>query len=105
MPTVMATDRDNQTHRIEGKDGSTLKDVLVTQGKLDIAASCGGFAMCGTCHIYVDVAWLDRVGPRNDNEETMLCGFQHVKRNSRLACQHTLTRALSGIQLTLAPKE
>ena len=35
-----------------------------------VAASCGGFCSCATCHVYVDPAWIDRLPDRQSDEET-----------------------------------
>ena len=37
-----------------------------------IVGECGGGLACATCHVYVDEAWIDRVGPPSDMEAQML---------------------------------
>lgn len=105
MPTLIATDREGATHRIEGAVGDTLMIVLKHKGGLDVHADCGGSAMCGTCHIYVAPPWSDRLPPRSTTESDVLEGLLHVTGESRLACQNRLTEALDGLAVTLAPTE
>jgi 2Fe-2S ferredoxin len=62
-----------------------------------IDADCGGACACATCHVYVDPAWLDKLPPKQEMEETMLDFAQDVRPNSRLSCQITVTPALDGL--------
>src|SRR5579871_6253877 len=60
-----------------------------------IDADCGG--ACATCHVYVEPAWLERLGPRNDMESSMLEFAEEVQPTSRLACQIKITKDLDGL--------
>lgn len=62
-----------------------------------IDADCGGGCSCGTCHVYVDPAWLGRVGGRNPIEDATIEFADNVAPNSRLACQIKVTDALDGL--------
>jgi ferredoxin, 2Fe-2S len=105
VPTLIAIDRDGQTHHIDGDVGATLMSVLKYNGDLDVAADCGGFAVCGTCHIHVAASWLDRLPPLSEDEEMVLEGLLHRQADSRLACQNHLTEDLDGLTVTLAEAE
>lgn len=72
---------------------------------VDIEATCGGCVSCGTCHVYVEKRWLDRLPPISDEEAALISGLNHAKKNSRLACQLKLDASLDGIQVTVAPSE
>jgi ferredoxin, 2Fe-2S len=72
---------------------------------VDIEATCGGCASCGTCHVYVQKEWLDRLPPISDEEAELISGLSCGKENSRLACQLKLDASLDGIQVTVAPSE
>ena len=48
-----------------------------------IDADRGG--ACATCHVYVDAAWLGKLEPKSDMEETMLDFAQELEPNSRLS--------------------
>jgi ferredoxin, 2Fe-2S len=69
-----------------------------------ILADCGGACACATCHVYVDPAWLDAVGPADSIEDEMLDMVSDIRReNSRLSCQIRVTPALDGLEVTVAP--
>ena len=69
----------------------------VENGVPGIDAECGGNCVCATCQVYVDDAWLDRVGPASEMEAEMLAFADHAKANSRLSCQIKVTDALDGL--------
>ena len=65
-----------------------------------IDADCGGACACATCHVYVAEAWLDKIKPKDDMEDSMLDFAENVQDNSRLSCQIQVTDALDGITVT-----
>ena len=88
----------------QGKD--TTIDVAtgksVMQGAIDnmvdgILAECGGGCACATCHVYIDEAWLGKVGAAESIEKEMLDFVDSVEENSRLSCQIEITDELDGL--------
>ena len=104
-PVVRATDRDGYEHRIDAVVGRSLMVNLKYEGNLDVAADCGGNCFCGTCHVYVDEAWLSRLPPQGEDELELLEDLVHTRGSSRLACQIPVDPSLDGLSLTLAPRE
>jgi 2Fe-2S ferredoxin len=105
MCRVLATDREGIEHEIEAQQGLSLMIALKVAGGLDVAADCGGQCECGTCHVFIDASWLDRLPHRHDEEEELLDGLLFTRDTSRLACQITVDESLEGLSLTLAPRE
>lgn len=62
-----------------------------------IDADCGGSCACGTCHVYVDAAWIKRLPPMLEAERDMLRLSSRVQENSRLSCQLKVSAALDGL--------
>ncbi len=105
MPSIHVTRRDGSEQALEARAGQSLKDALKGAGVDEILGLCGGFASCGTCHVHVAEAWLDRLQPMRADEEELL-GFSDWRQaNSRLACQIPFTEALDGIAVTVAPED
>ena len=105
MPTIHVTDIYGKQHTIEGIYGLKLMEIL-REYDFGIAASCGGFCSCATCHVYVDHAWIDRLPDRQSDEEDLLSMLTtYEKHVSRLSCQVEFTPALDGIVLKVAPEE
>ena len=73
--------------------------LAATRHGLDgIVAECGGNAMCATCHVYVDAAWLARLPPMTDEEDALLDGTAAERRaNSRLSCQLVVSPEMDGL--------
>jgi ferredoxin, 2Fe-2S len=60
---------------------------------------------CATCHVYVDPEWLPKLPAAMSDETDMLGDLISRRANSRLSCQITVTDALSGLAVTIAPEE
>ena len=100
---IKVTDRDGKKHELEGDTNSTLMEILRDAG-LDIEAACGGCCACATCHVYISDQWLEKISPKDDDEESMLDQAFDVRNSSRLSCQINLSEDLDGIELELAPE-
>ena len=71
-----------------------------------ILAECGGNAMCATCHVYVDEAWLARLPAMGGDEDALLDGAAAERQtNSRLSCQIKLAADLDGLVLSLPDRQ
>ena len=99
---ITITNRDGSKKILEGDDKSTLMEIIRDAG-LDVQAACGGCCACATCHVYIDEKWLNKLDPKDDDEESMLDQAFDVKKTSRLSCQINLTEELDGLELELAP--
>ena len=100
---IKVIDRDGKKHELEGDTNSTLMEILRDAG-LDIEAACGGCCACATCHVYINDQWLEKISPKDDDEESMLDQAFDVRNSSRLSCQINLSEDLDGIELELAPE-
>ena len=96
--TVHLVEADGTRRTVEGRSGQSLMRAAVSNGIEGIAADCGGCMTCATCHVFIDEAWLERVGPPSAEEDSML-DFTAVPRRSasRLSCQVVLEPRLDGL--------
>ncbi len=62
----------------------------------DILATCGGMALCATCHVCV-VEGFDKLSEISNDEYAMLDTLPNITDTSRLACQLRLNDALDGV--------
>lgn len=60
-----------------------------------IAATCGGMALCATCHVEVVKGW-EELGEPTDTEMDMIDTLPDATEKSRLACQIRLDDRLQG---------
>jgi 2Fe-2S ferredoxin len=86
---------------IDVKPGLSVMEGAVKNNVRGIDADCGGACACATCHVFVDPAWLDKVGQKSAMEESMLDFAENVEENSRLSCQIPVTEALDGLIVRL----
>jgi 2Fe-2S ferredoxin len=100
---IFVTTPDGREHVLDAIEGWQVMEILRDQG-MPIKGECGGCCCCATCHVYVDPAWLPKLYPMRDDEESMLDQAQSpVESNSRLSCQIIMTADLNGLRLTVAP--
>ena len=86
-----------------GDIGQSVMEVA-KRGAIDgIPGECGGCCACATCHVYVDAAWIPRVGSPSADESDMLDFAGARMPESRLSCQIRLRQDLDGLTLRLPP--
>ena len=74
---MRVVDRDGIEHEIEARAGLKVMENL---RELDygVAAICGGMCSCATCHVFVDVAWVDRLPVPMSDERELLAELSHA---------------------------
>jgi 2Fe-2S ferredoxin len=101
MPVVTFVSHDGETHEAALEEGRSLMQVATENAVPGIDGDCGGEAACGTCHVIVDPAWSDRVGPSGGDEEGMLSMNPEREPTSRLSCQMVMCKAWDGLTVRL----
>ena len=101
MPKITYIEQNGAEHVVEAQPGLSVREVAVKAMVPGIDADCGGACACATCHVYVDEAWLGKVGKPQAMEESMLDFAYQPKENSRLSCQITVTSDLDGLVVRL----
>ncbi len=100
MPKITYISNDGEEHTVETSVGMTVMRTAIAQGVPGIDADCGGSCACGTCHVYVDAAWADKLPAPGQAELDMLEFVSARQDNSRLSCQIDVTAALDGLMVT-----
>jgi 2Fe-2S ferredoxin len=91
-----------QRREIAAPLGTNLMKIAITNGIDEILAECGGSAVCGTCHVYVEAAMLALLPPiMQAEDETLDTAASERRPNSRLCCQIVMTNDLDGLVLHL----
>ncbi|MFA5939498.1 MAG: 2Fe-2S iron-sulfur cluster-binding protein [Sinimarinibacterium sp.] len=101
MPRILYIEHNGKEHLIEAEAGKSVMQTAIENMVPGIVGDCGGACSCATCHCYVDPAWLDKVQPKNENEEAMLDGVLNTESNSRLSCQIAMKSELDGLVVRL----
>lgn len=99
---IVVIDREGERHELDGPTDMNMNMMeLCKSYELPVEGTCGGMAMCASCHMYVK---SDHVLPeRSDEEEDMLDEAFNVEDNSRLGCQIQLRKKIDGLEVELAP--
>lgn len=97
MPKITYIEANGTRYETEAENGSTVMETAIMNGVPGIVAECGGACTCATCHVYVDDAWSETVGPPSMMEEDMLDFAFDVRPTSRLSCQIKVKDGLDGL--------
>lgn len=97
MVKIIYRDHEGTERAVEAKVGETIMEVAVKNSVPGIDADCGGACACATCHVYVDPAFMDKVGQPEEMEQSMLDFAEGVRETSRLSCQIQVREDLEGI--------
>lgn len=101
--TIKVIDRDGQNHNLEAPTDMGMNVMEVCKSyELPVEGTCGGMAMCASCHCYVLSDNIDM--ERSYDEQAMLDETDNVKENSRLGCQLHLKNEMNGLVIELAPE-
>jgi ferredoxin, 2Fe-2S len=99
MPKITFVEHNGTPHTVEGTIDRSVMEAAVNNNIRGIDADCGGECACATCHVYIDAAWLDKVGlPAAGSQEASMLSFAAVTQpDSRLSCQINVTAELDGL--------
>ena len=100
---IVVVDREGQRHELVAPTDMNMNLMEVCKSyELPVKGTCGGMAMCASCHCYVDSD--HQLKDASDDEEDMLDQAFFVEDNSRLGCQIFMHPDLEGLTVTLAPE-
>jgi ferredoxin len=80
--------------------GLNLMEALKGDG-YDIEATCGGMALCATCHIRVKKG-IENLTEQGNEELDMLDTLPVIFDDSRLSCQIHISEEINGLEIQLA---
>lgn len=96
MAVIGFRQRDGSIKVTEVTAGS-LMELALDLGVVGIEGQCGGYLACGTCHVHVPDAWIERLGRATADEVTMLEFEPFFSPSSRLSCQINVCAELDGL--------
>tara|TARA_Y100000991_G_scaffold29739_1_gene18723 strand:+ start:7962 stop:8285 length:324 start_codon:yes stop_codon:yes gene_type:complete len=101
---IKVIDRNGELHNLKGPIDMNLNVMeLLKINELPVEGTCGGMAMCASCHVYVV---SDHILPEKTFDETaMLEESWDMQDNSRLSCQLKLSQQLEGLTIQIAPEQ
>ncbi len=103
MIKVTVIDREEAVHELDAPTDMNLNLMeLCKSYELPVKGTCGGMALCASCHVYV--LSNHELPEPSDDEIAMLDSAFFVKGNSRLGCQIRLADELDGLKVHLAPE-
>ena len=108
MITVNFIRTNNEKVQVKVPPGFTIMEAAKEAALDEIPADCGGCCACGTCHVYVNNAWIAKLGEIDYNStEQSLLEYEkgYIPGVSRLSCQIQLTKELNNLTVHLRDNE
>ena len=90
---------------VEVPVGWTLMEGAVKNGVAGIVAECGGSCACGTCRVYLDRDWQQKLGGPSEIEDEIMDIFEDNRPGKRLSCQIKVTDDMDGMVLRLPERQ
>ena len=105
MITFTVEDRNGEQNPVEVPEGISLNLMEVLKASdYNILATCGGMALCATCHVQV-LNGFDNLPSAQDLELDMLDTLPDADSDSRLACQIRVDESLEGAIFRIKSEE
>ncbi len=105
MINITVEDRNGETQTIEVPTDINLSLMEVLKAsEYQILATCGGMALCATCHVQVKEGLDDLPEPTNE-EMDMLDTLPDAGFDSRLACQIRISEQINGLSVKIRGDE
>lgn len=105
MPKVTYITPQGERHEVEVEVGYSVMEGAINNNIEGIVAECGGACACATCHSYIDEAWIDKMPPMDDMEDSMLDAAYERRDNSRLTCQLEMRDEWDGLIVHVGENE
>ncbi len=103
MIKIKVIDREDKEHELDVPTDMNLNLMEVCKSyELPVQGTCGGMAMCSTCHVYV--LSEHELPEMKEEEEDILDQAFFVEDNSRLGCQIPMVDDYDGLEVKLAPE-
>src|ERR1700743_251898 len=105
MAKITFVDHSGGSRTVDVENGATVMEAAIRHAIPGIEAECGGACACATCHVYVDEAWREKVGPPSPMEEDMLGFGFAVRPNSRLSFRLKVPDELAGLVVSTPERQ
>ena len=101
MVRITFIEPDGRAIAVEAREGQTVMEAATKGGVDGIVAECGGNCVCGTCRIYPEAQWQDKLGAVSEIEADMLEFKDDREPGVRLACRIAVHEGLNGMTVRL----
>ena len=99
MVTITFVQHNGDSMTIDAEEGRSLMENAISKGVDGIDADCGGAAVCGTCHCFVESS--GELSAADPTEESMLGLRPDRESNSRLSCQLRVSESAGDMTVRL----
>ena len=105
MAKITYIEHGGTRHDVNVPNGLSVMDGAKRFTVPGIDGDCGGACACGTCHVYVEDGWFEKLEPMEELERDMLDFAFDVQATSRLSCQIKVNDSLEGLVVTTPARQ
>jgi 2Fe-2S ferredoxin len=87
MAKITYVQPDGRAESFEVPAGQSVMEGAFRNDVAGIIAECGGACACGTCQVFIDPAWAERVDKATSLEQSMIDEADAKQEHLRLSCQ------------------
>ncbi len=99
MPKITFKSQNN-TQTVDAINGDTLLETA-KKNNVPLYGGCDGAGICGSCHIFIDPDYIDKINEKSMEELDLLDILPNGCMQSRLACQVIVSDELDGMTVTI----
>lgn len=105
MPSITFITTSGDEVIIDMPVGYSVMEAATHNALPGIIGECLGSAACGTCHVYVEPEWIDRLPAPSELERETLELAIDPRPNSRLSCQIRVDARSDGLRVRLPSRQ
>jgi 2Fe-2S ferredoxin len=99
LPKIKFVTSAGDAYILNVRVGGSVMEAAVANGVPGIEAQCYGACNCGTCHVFVDAMWREKLSEISEQESALLAALPLANEASRLSCQIGIRDDLDGLVL------
>jgi len=101
MVEIVFVDADGEEIAVDAMVGDPLMRAARNGGVAGVVAQCDGSMACGTCQVYLEKDWYERIDGPSEIESDLIEFSLFPRDTSRLSCQIPVVAEMEGMRVAV----
>ena len=101
MVGIVFVEADGEEIAVDAIVGEPLMRAAKNEGVAGVVAQCDGSIACGTCQVYLEEVWYQRIEGPSEIESDLIEFSLFPRGTSRLSCQIPVVAEMEGMRVTV----